>query len=47
MNGNFEFACSESFEKSVSGKAVSDRAVPPDSEQQTDYTEEVVLRIHH
>ena len=47
MNGNGEFDCSELFEKSVSGKAVSDRAVPPNPELQTDYTEELVLRIHH
>ena len=31
----------------MSGKAVSDRAVPPNPELQTDYTEELVLRIHH
>ena len=29
------FALSELFEESVSGKAVSDRAVPPNPEQKT------------
>ena len=47
MNGNGEFDCSELSEKSVSGKAVSDRAVPPNPELQIDYTEELGLRIHH
>ena len=31
----------------MSGKAVSDRAVPPNPELQTDYTEKLGLRIHH